>query len=323
MTKTRLVAVAGAILTAVIVLTGCSASDSESSSSADSSAAQPRQDDDAARPQREPGAATPGDAGSSKEKDKGRATGGAAQPSVTRAIVKTGSLTLVAPDVDQARQRAVAIVATLRGLVATEDTGSDDGTISRASLVVKVPTQSYETAVQRLSEIGTRTAIRQESSDVTEQVVDVESRITTQRASLTRVRALLAKATTIGEIVSVEAELTRREADLEALLAKQKALAGQTELATLTLTVTQPAQAPVEAEDPADDRGFLVGLRDGWDAFTSAISAAATVVGAVLPFAVALALIALPLRLLLRRRLRRAPAPAPAGAPFPPRPDQG
>ncbi len=35
-------------------------------------------------------------------------------------------------------------------------------------------------------------------------------------------RALLAKATTIAEIVSVECELTRREADLEALLAKQK-----------------------------------------------------------------------------------------------------
>ncbi len=110
--------------------------------------------------------------------------------------------------------------------------------------------------------------IHQESSDVTEQVVDVESRIASQRASLERMRTLLAKANTIGEIVSVETELTRREADLESLLAKQKNLALQTELATLALTLTAKGEEPV-AEDP--DRGFLAGLKGGWDAFTTTL----------------------------------------------------
>ena len=51
-------------------------------------------------------------------------------------------------------------------------------------------------------------------------------------------RACSPKATSISEIVSVEGELTRREADLESLLAKQKSLAGQTQLATITLTLS-------------------------------------------------------------------------------------
>jgi hypothetical protein len=60
-------------------------------------------------------------------------------------------------------------------------------------------------------------------------------------------RALMAKANTVGEIVSVESELTRRESDLESLLAKQKNLALQTDLATLTLTVTAKGQPPAPA----------------------------------------------------------------------------
>jgi len=116
-----------------------------------------------------------------------------AQPSITRAIIKTGSLTIEADDVAAARQRAVTAIAGLDGQVASEDTGSDaDGKITQANLVLKVPAKSYETAIQRLSDLGKRLQIHQESSDVTEQVVDVASRIESQRAGLDRMRALMA-----------------------------------------------------------------------------------------------------------------------------------
>ena len=179
------------------------------------------------------------------------ATGSGRSRRITRAIIKTGSLTVESDDVAATRQKAITAIAGLDGQVASEDTGSDaDGKITQANLVLKVPTKSYETAIQRLSDLGKRLQIHQESSDVTEQVVDVASRIESQRASLDRMRALMAKANTVGEIVSVESELTRREADLESLLAKQKNLALQTDLATLTLTVTEKGQPPVAGRGP-------------------------------------------------------------------------
>jgi len=296
-------AVVGVAILGTVLLTGCGASGNDNSTS-------------------ESGAAAPADrqgAGSGEASD-GKASGSApqgqdkaaAQPTITRAIIKTGSLTIEADDVDAQRQKAITVITGLKGQVASEDTGSDDdGKITRANLVLKVPTSSYETAIQRLSELGKRMQIHQESSDVTEQVVDVESRIASQRASLERMRTLLTKANTIGEIVSVETELTRREADLESLLAKQKNLALQTELATLALTLTAKGE-PVVTEDP--DRGFLAGLKGGWDAFTATFSALATVLGAILPFVVLLALIGVPLWR-FRHRLRRQPALTPAQAP--------
>ncbi|MEU4289655.1 DUF4349 domain-containing protein [Kribbella sp. NPDC026596] len=286
------------------LLAGCGASGNDS---AGTSEAAPVQKQDAAS-----GTASDGKAGNAAPQAPGQPQ---AQPSITRAIIKTGSLTIESEDVATTRQKAITAVAGLDGQVASEDTGSNaDGTITQANLVLKVPTKSYDTAIQRLSDLGKRLQIHQESSDVTEQVVDVASRIESQRASLDRMRALMAKANTVGEIVSVESELTRREADLESLLAKQKNLALQTDLATLTLTVTQKGQPPAAAEDP--DRGFLAGLKGGWNAFTATFSALATAFGALLPFLVLLALIGVPLWR-FRHRLRRQPAaipPAPDGA---------
>ncbi|MEU4194762.1 DUF4349 domain-containing protein [Kribbella sp. NPDC026611] len=233
---------------------------------------------------------------------------GQEQPTVTRAIIKTGSLTVEVEDVSAARLKAITAIDGLDGQVSAEDTGGDpNGDISTANLVLKVPTKSFDTAIQRLSELGKRLQIHQESSDVTEQVVDVASRIESQRASLDRMRALMGKANTVGEIVSVESELTRRESDLESLLAKQKNLSLQTDLATLTLTLSKRGEPPVTTVQK-DDTGFVAGLKHGWKAFTAVFSALATALGALLPFLILLALIAVPLWR-FRHRLRRQPRP--------------
>ncbi|WBQ07047.1 DUF4349 domain-containing protein [Kribbella sp. CA-293567] len=315
MTRMRVsAAVTGVFLAVAVLLSGCSAGGGNDSAAGDSAAA-PAKDSN--------------NAGQESSTGAGGKAAPAAQPSITRAIIKTGALTVEVDgeDVSDQRQKAIGVVTGLRGQVASEDTSSnDDGRITQANLVLKVPTAAYETAIERLSGLGKRTSISQESSDVTEQVVDVGSRISSQRASLDRMRALLAKANSIGEIVSVESELTRREADLEALLAKQKNLSLQTELATLRLTLVEKGKTAEVAE--AEDKGFLSGLRGGWNAFTATFSALATAVGALLPFLIALALIGYPLWR-LRSRLRRnaqpavATAGAPAGGPpLPKHPDQ-
>ena len=137
MTRTRFTAAAaGTILTAAVLLSGCSANDDGAGTSS-GSAAQP------ASKQGGTEAGLPDRSGKSNADGKS-APGGAAQPTVTRAIVKTGSLTIETADVDQKRQAAITIVTGLRGLVASEDTGSGtDGRISQANLVLKVPTAAY------------------------------------------------------------------------------------------------------------------------------------------------------------------------------------
>jgi hypothetical protein len=292
------------------LLAGCGSSGTGNSTSTDgvAGAARPATSGKVA-PQKPDAAST------AQGQSQGQATGesqgqsqgenpGADQPSIAPAIIKTGSLTIKADDVAATRQKAITAITGLDGQVASEDSSGDtDGKITEVNLVFKVPTKSYDDAVDRLSALGDRLQIHQESTDVTEQVIDVGSRIESQRAGLDRMRALMAKANTIGEIVSVESELTRRESDLESLLAKQKNLDLQTDLATLTLTVTSKDK-PVPVEAKAPDRGFLAGLKGGWHAFTATFTALGTALGAILPFLVVLVVIGVPLWR-FRHRLRR------------------
>jgi len=137
-------------------------------------------------------------------------------------------------------------------------------------------------------------------------VVDTASRVRSQQRSVARVRALLDEADTVGQVVQVESELARREADLESLEAQLARLKDVTDLATIEVTLVGR-----DAAGTGDDAlGFIPGLRGGWDAFVEAVLVGLTVVGAVLPFLLTGALLGVPLFLFLRSRVRR-PAPTP------------
>ena len=138
-----------------------------------------------------------------------------------------------------------------------------------------------------------------------------------------RIRALLAEAKDLKDVVLLESELTRREADLEAHQARLAALSGQAELSTITAVLRTPQAA---AKEP---NALLRGLRQGWDAVQQSTTVLLVLIGALLPFALVAALVLVPLWLLLRRRRRPAPAttsaatpPPAAGPPTPGDPDQ-
>jgi len=231
----------------------------------------------------------------------------------TRDVIRTGSVWLVAEDPLVTRDRIVALVDTLGGYVSDESAstaGSDlprQGGLDEVRVVLQVPTGRFDEAVERLSRLGRVTSRAIQAQDVTGQVADVESRVESARTALERIRALLDRANGLGTVIRLEGVLSRRQSDLEALLAQQSALAGQTQLATLEVTVSgKPDRS--EPGDGDDAGGFLDGLRLGWDGLHDTYVAASTAAGAVLPFAVLGAAVALPLLVWRRRRVSPQPA---------------
>jgi hypothetical protein len=143
------------------------------------------------------------------------------------------------------------------------------------------------------------------SEDVTAQIADLDGRIATQRGALVRVRQLLGRAASVKEIVELEADLTRREADLEGLQRRVAALRGQAELSSVTVTLIGH-RAPNTATEPDEPRtGFVGGLKSGWDALTATFVVVSAVVGALLPWMVPSALVAAVVVLIRRRRSAR------------------
>ncbi|TIC85935.1 DUF4349 domain-containing protein [Nocardioides sp. GY 10113] len=221
-----------------------------------------------------------------------------------KAIISTGNVALLSDDVEQSGFEAQQVVDQYRGEVTEQTTRTDDdGEVRSVRMVIRVPAEHFADAYQELQEVADLERSSSSSEDVTTQVIDVQVRIRAQRRSLQRVEELLDRATSIGDIVRIESELTRRQADLDSLEQQQAYLADQTSKSTITLTVQRTDAEP--APEPEEARGFLGGLADGWHALVAVAVAAATVAGWALPFAVVLLLVGVPV-LLVRRRRRPA-----------------
>ena len=110
-----------------------------------------------------------------------------------------------------------------------------------------------------------------------------------QQASVARVRALLAQATSIGDVVAIESELARREADLDSLTNRLAVLRDQVALSTLTVDLRAPSVGPIGDDDRA--AGFTDGLAAGWSGLLALGTAVAAVVGFLLPLLPVLAVL--------------------------------
>lgn len=227
-----------------------------------------------------------------------------------RRVVRTAALTVQTQDPSAAARRAEELATGVGGYVADEKTTTEPGrpAYTVAQLVLRVPPDELDGVLTGLQQLGRRISQTRSADDVTEEYVDVEQRLATQRASLQRVRTLLSRAEDIGDVVRLESELTERQADLESLEARLRVLGDRTDLATVTATFEPPPAVAGPRPPATDDRGFFVGLREGWRAFTAAIAVALTVLGAVLPFAVVAAVLWVPARL-LARAVRRPRTP--------------
>lgn len=232
----------------------------------------------------------------------------------TRAVIRTGRVSVVSPDLDELRGQVDDLLLTVGGTIDNEQTSHDrKGEVERSVLVLRVPVDEFAAVMTALEDLGTMRFSDSASKDVTTEVIDVEERVQTLQNSLDRLQRFQRAATNIDDLIAFEDQITEREQELSSLQAQQAYLADKTSMATISLTLALPEKV-VAPPGPLDDAGFLAGLRNGWEALEDAVVVSLTVVGAVLPFAVVLALVGVPVWLLVRSTARRRTATAvPAG----------
>ncbi|XKK62510.1 DUF4349 domain-containing protein [Streptomyces sp. ARC32] len=297
-------ALAGLLLVTALALTGCSASDA--GSDAGGKAAAPQRGSQAEGSQADGKAGAAGEAGSDR-------AGESAPTEVAPAhLIRTVSLSVQVKDTSKALDAARTATENAGGYVGDENTTRDAEGHERTEVTLRVPVERYEDVLDELEGAGKLLRREAKAEDVTDQVVDVDSRVKSQRASVARVRELMDRATELDDVVTLEGELSTRQAELEALLARQASLKDRTSLATITLSLSETPVKHVEKKEEDEDPGFLDALAGGWDAFVTMLRWLAVVLGAVLPFAMVAALLALLWLRVVRPRLPRRPQ-APSG----------
>jgi hypothetical protein len=238
-----------------------------------------------------------GQADSSSGGVSGDAAGASAE-GTDRAVVSTATLGVRVSDL-AAASAAVQGLATGAGGLVTASQAGGAGDEQQAHFTLRVPSASFDAVLEGVAGLGRQTDRSTTSADVTAEVADVDSRVASAQAVLVTFRDRLPQASTIPDVLAIEGEIARRQADLEALQARQRVLADQVALATVDVTLTQGGPTSVV---PASSPGFTGGLGAGWRALGEFVRIVTLVAGVVLPFAVPVALVAVPVLLLRRRR---------------------
>lgn len=228
-----------------------------------------------------------------------------------RSIIATADVLVDVDDVSTSSQRAVDAATAAGGFLAQQEALLAEG---RIVLTLRVPSERFQAVLGDVAGLGTVVEQRIGTEDVTDQVVDLESRIASARVSVDRLREMLTRSGDVAQLSTVEGELARREADLESLLGQQRVLADRVALATIRVDLRQPEAAdPVTEDDDDDLPGFLGGLRGGWDGLVTVVSVLVTGLGYAVPFLVPFAVIGGVWLLVVRRR-PRIPGPPTPGA---------
>jgi hypothetical protein len=176
-------------------------------------------------------------------------------------IEQTGSLTLTVGRGKLSRTitQLTALAVSDGGFVANSQTQS--GAAPSGSVTLQVLARAQ--ALGRTSDLTTK------ATDVTGQYVDLQARITALQDSRQQYLTILAKATTVGDVLAVQEQIDTIQSQIEQLQGQQQLLTSQTSYSTLTVTVTESTPAPPPSPLPesglvrawhASIGGFVTGV---------------------------------------------------------------
>jgi hypothetical protein len=234
-------------------------------------------------------------------------------------VVRTGSIEIEVGRhrFDDASTRLGAIATGAGGFVSASETSSLDGD-PHGTITLRVPVAAFDSVRSRVAKLGTVRSSTTGSQDVTGEYSDVAARIRALEAERDQIGLVLAKAESIGDILSVRDRLSAVQVELEQLQGRQQVLDDQTSLSTLTVALSEKG-APTRIDQPVERRGVAKMWHEGIGRVGDGGRAIVLGFAVMIPWLLLALVLWLPTRLLWRR-LVVAPSPAPPGPAAPPQP---
>jgi len=168
-----------------------------------------------------------------------------------RLIIRSASLSIVVADTDEAADRISAMVEGLGGYIVDSSRYKyQEGT--RASITARIPAGSLDDALSQIR--GLATEVRNESisgQDVTEQYVDLESRLRHLEATEQRLETFLENAEDTEAALAVYNKLSDVQADIEQVKGRMKYLEQSAAMSSITIDIT-----PDELSQPIQVGGW-------------------------------------------------------------------
>jgi len=221
-----------------------------------------------------------------------------------RLIIRTAELNIVVANTEASLSAITEMVEANGGWVVNSNLYQYSENAKSGNITVRVPVAGFNSALEAIK--GLAVEVTSESSsgqDVTEEFVDLSSRLENLEATAGRVRNFLDEATDVEEALAVNQELSRLEGEIEVIKGRMQYLSQSAGFSTISINLT-----PDIAAQPLETQTWQPGVvvRKSFETLVTVLQGVANfLIGTVVVLGPLALLFGLPLWLIARYVLRR------------------
>jgi hypothetical protein len=177
----------------------------------------------------------------------------AIEAAIDRKVIRNADLTIEVSSTTEAQQQVTQIAETYGGFVVTSEARQRENTEPAKrtvdiKLIVRVPSNQFSSALSQIEKLATNMPQRNVTGqDVTEEFIDLEARIKTQKALELQFIEIMKQATKIADALEVQRQIAGVRTEIEKLEGRRRFLANQSSLSTIAVNLTTPAPIIVSA----------------------------------------------------------------------------
>lgn len=144
-----------------------------------------------------------------------------------RMVISSAFIRIESQTPDTVHARVIDMAVKYKGYVLSSANGSTS---------IRIPAVGYRSAIKEVEVLGNVKDEKYSGEDITDDYKDLETRLESAEKSRTRYLALLDKANTVNEILSIEREIERLDKEIEMYKGKLGRLSHLVQYATITVT---------------------------------------------------------------------------------------
>jgi predicted anti-sigma-YlaC factor YlaD len=196
-------------------------------------------------------------------------------PLRTPSVIRTATLQIVAKDFGGVRAAVESVVTQSAGFIDQMTITGDTSTARVLRGTLRVPGDRLPDALARLRQLGQVVEDAQGSQDVTDQIVDLDARLASARATEQRLTELLRGRTgKLSDVLEVERELARVRLDVERLDAEKTNVGRRVSYATIGVTIMEERKAGLDAGPLSLATRVRIAAADGLESALESIALA-------------------------------------------------
>ncbi len=162
---------------------------------------------------------------------------------IDRKIIKNAEVSVLVEDSDIAVDRLTQVVSDVGGYIVSSrvwyQPHLDGESYKYASITLGIPVDQFEVTMRRVRGLAIRVLDEKASGeDVTDQFVDLQSRLSNLEATQARIQSFLADAKSVDEALRINQELAQIEAQIEEVKGRMNYLTDRSAFSTITVTIS-------------------------------------------------------------------------------------